>query len=202
MAKRFDNLKKIPAEPAARMLANAGMVLRTPVKAPASASVTAVMDELDAAGAWLDMLDLLAIALPAREATWWACLAARDLVGHDAKKVPLSLEAAEKWVFKPTEEHRALARTALETAAIGDDTTLCAMAALYGAGTLGPDDLSDYPAPPNALALSVSAMNLKSAAHVPADMMKRAQRLIDRGVDIARGGNGRVDVDAATTGAA
>lgn len=192
MSKRFENLKKIPPEPAARMLAMANTKLQTPISAPASAPVDVVLTELEQKAAQIDILRLLAVALPPREATWWACLAARDLIGEDAKTVPIPLACAERWVFKPTEENRIAARDAFETAEMDDDTTFCAMAALYAEGTLGPGDMNDTPAPPNALGAAVLAMNM-IAAKARADTFKTyVDILIDRGLDIARGGNGRV----------
>lgn len=191
MSGRFDNLKKIPPEPATRMLAMANSKLQTPLKSPASAPVPVVLEELEAAGAAFDMLHLLAVALPAREATWWACLAARDLIGHDEKKPPACLAAAEDWVFKPGDETREAARLAIETADMDDETTFCAMAALYADGTLGPGDLKEHAAPPNAVAASVTAMSLKAIAAAE-DGIAHLNLLIERALDIARGGNGRV----------
>ncbi|MBL4919074.1 DUF6931 family protein [Szabonella alba] len=192
MSTRFENLKKIPPEPAARMLAMANTKLQTPVSAPASAPVDVVFGELEKKAAQIDILRLLAVALPPREATWWACLAARDLIGEEPKAVPIPLACAERWVFKPTEENRIAARDAFETADMDDDTTFCAMAALYADGTLGPGDMNDTPAPPNGVGAAVLAMNM-IAARARADTFKSyLDLLIDRGLDIARGGNGRV----------
>ena len=193
MTKRFENLKKIPPDPAARMLALANTKLLTPLRAPASASVSVVLEELEEKGAVFDILHMLAVALPEREATWWACMAARDIVGIDVKPVPPPLDAAEKWVFKPTEENRIQVQKALENAEVDDDTVNCAMAALYADGSLGPGELSGHPAPPSAVSTAVFAMNMMSLrAHVK-KMEAHGQMLIDRGLDIARGGNGRVD---------
>ncbi|MFN3971482.1 MAG: DUF6931 family protein [Gemmobacter sp.] len=196
MSKRFENLKKIPPDPAAKLLANANTKLQTPVNLPASAPVPAVMAALEAQEARLDMLRLLSVALPPREATWWACLAARDLIGADAKKVPPPLATAERWVFKPTSENRAAASDAFHHAEQDDDTVYCAMAALYADGTLGVDgDLANYPAPPQGVSAAVFAMNLL-AMRAHADQANAfMDMLIDRGVDIARGGNGKAPAD-------
>ncbi|QYK42390.1 MAG: hypothetical protein KF887_04500 [Paracoccaceae bacterium] len=198
MSKRFENLKKIPPEPAAKLLANANTKLQHKPAVPASAQVTAVLVALETMQARLDMLRLLSVALPPREATWWACLAARDLVGADAKQVPPPLAAAERWVFKPTPEHRAAASHAFHNAEMDDDTVYCAMAALYADGTLGVDgDTANYAAPPNGVSAAVFAMNL-IALRAHADKADAfMDMLIDRGVDIARGGNGRVEAAGA-----
>ncbi|RUS59692.1 hypothetical protein EGN72_13420 [Pseudorhodobacter sp. E13] len=192
MSKRFQNLKKIPAEPAARMLAMTNTKLQTKLTSPASAPVDAVLEELAGLGAKIDILRLLSVALPPREATWWACLAGHDLIGPNPKAVPPPLACAERWVFKPTEENRIAARDAFETADMDDDTTFCAMAALYAEGTLGPGDLNQTPAPPNGVSAAVFAMNLLSMKMNVDRMQVHLDILIDRGLDIARGGNGRV----------
>jgi len=197
MDAQFDGLKKIPPEPAARVLARCNVKLKTPVKAPAAAPVPAVLDELAGGGAWLDLLQLLAAALPPREAVWWACLAARDLTGPvKGKAVPPPLAAAEAWVFQPSDDTRAVAHRAIETVDPDDDTVYCAMAALYAAGTLGPGELSEYPAPPNAVAAMVQTMNMLSAKAHAKIFDAHVQLLIARGLDIARGGNGNVAPEA------
>jgi hypothetical protein len=196
MDARFKNLKKLPNDPAAKLLAQANVKLDTKLASPVSAPVPVVLAELDAKGAVLDMLQLMSVALPGREATWWACLAARDIVGAETKTVPPSLATAEAWVFKPTDENRAKVRDALDTAEMGDDTTFCAMAALYTAGSLGPGELSEFPAPPGGVAAAVLAMNMFSAQANARNAAAHMRMLLDRGLDIARGGNGRVEADA------
>lgn len=193
MSKRFENLKKIPPEPAAKLLSNANTRLQTKLTAPVSASVSAVLTELGEKAAKIDMLRLLSVALPPREATWWACLAARDLIGADAKVVPPPLAAAERWVFKPTQENRDMARQCFEGADQDDDTAYCAMAALYADGTLGPGEMNQHPAPPNGVSAAVFAMNLIAMRANVARMQPYLDILIDRGLDIGRGGNGRVE---------
>jgi hypothetical protein len=196
MSKRFDNLRKIPPEPAAKLLAAANTKLQTRLSLPASAPVQAVLEALDAQGAKIDVLRLLSVALPPREATWWACLAARDIVGAEARQVPPPLAAAERWVFKPTTENRAAASDAFHHAEQDDDTVYCAMAALYADGTLGVGETANYPAPPNGVSAAVFAMNL-IALRANADRMASfLEILIDRAVDIARGGNGRIEAEA------
>ncbi len=197
MNPRFENLKKLPAEPAAKLLANANTKLQTKLAAPASAPVGAVLKELDEKSAKIDILRLLSVAIPPREATWWACLAARDLIGGpDVKPVPPPLATAERWVFKPTQENRQLAREAFEGAEMDDDTAYCAMAALYADGTLGPGDMNQHPAPPNGVSAAVLAMNMIAMRANVERMQVYLDILIDRGLDIARGGNGKAEAGA------
>ncbi|MEM9247628.1 MAG: hypothetical protein AAGB05_02915 [Pseudomonadota bacterium] len=189
MANRFENLKKMPDGPAARFLADTPLKLETELDAPVSATVSVVLTELEEKQAWVDMLKVLAAALPAREGVWWACLAARDLPGADASPV---LKATEAWVFGPTEENRVTLGEMLEAADADDETTLAATAAYYAEGNLGPGDLAEQPAPPGSVASCVLGQNLQSL-NDEHDAIEWMKYLIDRAVDIANGGNGRVD---------
>lgn len=199
---RFEGLKKFPAEPVAAILGRARVKLRTPLEAGPKAGVSEVLAELDAKGAVLDILQLIAHALPAREATWWACLAARDLLPPDAAEPPAPLATAEAWVFKPGDETRRKARAAMEGAALDDDTVFCAMAATFADGTLGPDQLSDFAAPPGVVGNAVYGMVLKSLYSDGENSEAQGRLLVARGLDIARGGSGRVVAKDATSGAA
>lgn len=196
MSTRFENLKKVPPEPAAKLLANANTKLQTKHGLPASASVAAVLSELERQAAKIDMLRLLSVVLPPREATWWACLAARDLIGPEAKVVPPPLASAERWVFKPTQENRQVVRDAFDGADMDDDTAYCAMAAVYADGTHGPGELNQMAAPANGVSAAVFAMNLIAMRANTDRMQVYLDILIDRALDIGRGGNGRAEAGA------
>lgn len=191
---RFAGLKKIPKEPALRMLALANMRLDRALAAPASASVDVVLAELDAADAWLDMLRLLAAALPPRERVWWGCLAVEDTLPKGGA-IPPTLSAAQAWVFKPSDETRDRARTALELAEFDDKATLCATAVAMCDGKLGTGELAAHDAPAGAAAMAILGAALLSLGAVDsAGFEAQKTRLIDRALDIARGGNGRLDM--------
>jgi uncharacterized protein DUF6931 len=196
MSERFKDLKKIPDAPASRILAMAQIKLGTEIAAPASASVQQVLEELETLDAPVDILLLLAFALPPRESVWWACLAARDLVGPGKEAATPSLKAAEAWVFSPTPENRENARVAMETAFNDDDTSLCAVAAFYAEGNMGEGDMAGLEAPPAALGAAVFGMNMEALGAAD-DFFAHMERVTDRGLDIARGGNGTRDAPAA-----
>ena len=191
MADRFSDLVKIPRQPAARLLANANASLLTELAAPASAPVEVVLRELEGKGALVDMMRLLAVALPARERVWWACLAARDMVAPGAK-VPATLASAEAWVFKPGEENRAAARDAVQHAGMDDEFKHCAMAVQFHDGTLGPGDMAQHPAPPGGAEVAAFAMAVTAIVRTGKTLEVGAGLMIDRALDIARGGSGRV----------
>src|SRR6266702_8553433 len=63
---------------------------------------------LEQAGLLIEATRLVAHALPAREAVWWACACSRYTAacGIDPAAETKVREAAEEWVRKPTDEHR------------------------------------------------------------------------------------------------
>ena len=198
MSERFAGMTKIPQVPAARMLADANARLGVKLDAPASAPVDVVLSELDEKGAVVDILRLLGVALPPRERVWWACLAARDYVGEAPDNNTPSLAASEEWVFRPTPENREKAGATIDLAEPEDETVKCAMGVLYSDGTLGTGDLANMPAPPGAGEVLSFAMNVVAMGNHEGDFDAYVQLLIDRGVDIARGGNGKLDRKAAS----
>ena len=200
MNERFSGLTKLPKQPAARLLSLANAELETELNAPASAAIEVVLEELEQKGALIDMLRVLSVALPARERVWWSCLAARDTL-KDGAKLPPPLAAAEAWVFKPTEENRAVAHHAVQHASMKDDTKHCAMAVQFHDGTLGPGELAQHPAPPGGSEVSAFAMNVVAIGRSGKPLAVAAGLLIDRALDIARGGSGRVEVQRTKEGA-
>ena len=192
MADRYDGLIKIPAQPASRLLALANVTLDYKVKAPASADVATVLRELDAAYEPAEIIRVLSAALPLREGVWWACLAARDLLGPEARPTR-TLSTSEAWVFDPSDANRKAAREALDAVAPEDPAMLCASAVSMCDGKLGPGDLQQYDAPPGASQISVFGMVMMSLAARDDAFFHQIQLLIERALDIARGGNGTID---------
>ena len=193
MSERFADMVKVPQVPAARMLADANARLNTKLDAPASAPLDVVLAELEKKEAVVDILRMLGVALPPRERVWWSCLAARDYVGEAPDNNTAALAASEEWVFRPTPENREKAGETIELAEPDDETVNCAMGVLYSEGTLGTGDLANIPSPPGAAETVAFAMNVVAMDNHEGDFDAYVQLLIDRGVDIARGGNGKLD---------
>jgi Family of unknown function (DUF6931) len=191
--KRFENLTKLPSEPAAKMLAEQNAKLGTQLSAPASAPIGVVLEELDAKDAPIDILRLMSVVLPARERVWWACLAARDIVGAGAANATPSLAAAEAWVFQPTDENREAAIASLDYAPVQDDTVNCALSVMYADGTLGPGEMAQYPGPAGGSSVAAFAMNIEALGKKMDQFDSYTQLLVDRALDIAKGGNGVFD---------
>lgn len=192
MTGRYENLVKFPADPVAKLLSRANVILKTRIDAPPTAQAATVLEELEGKGALVDLLRLLAVLLPPRERVWWACLAARDYIGPKSDKDPPSLAASEAWVFNPTDENREAARITLDNAYVDDDTVNCALAVLYADGTLGPGDLAEYPAPAGASETAAFAMNMVALGELSDRFEEHGRLLVERALDIARGGNGQV----------
>lgn len=191
MSERFKNLKKIPEQPAARLLAAANAKLKTKLSTPANASVETVLGALSEADAQVDMLRLLSVALPPRECVWWACVAGRDVLEEDEKSQCLA--AAEAWVFDPSPENRERLRLVLENESADDKTAACATAAYYAPGNLGEGDMADIAAPVGVVSACCFGMNLKTLKVGPKPD-RCFQVTIDRALDIARGGNGKIQL--------
>lgn len=194
MSDRFKDMIKVPKEPAAKLLSVTNTRLKTPITAPVAALPEEVLTELDSKGAMMDVMRLMSIVLPARERVWWACLAGRDYVGPKSKDDPACLITSEDWVRQPTEANRERARQSMDDAYMDDETVNIALSVLYSDGTLGPADLADFPAPAGAAETCAFIMNVVALDKNSDRFEEYGQLLIDRAIDIARGGTGRIDV--------
>ncbi len=197
MKDKFKDLEKFSTDPVAKLLSRANVILKTPLTAPPTAPAAVVLEELEEKGALIDLLRLLSILLPPRERVWWACMAARDYVGPRSDDDPPSLVASETWVFNPSDENRDAARSSMDHAYVDDDTVNCALAVLYADGTLGPGDLAQYPAPAGASETAAFAMNMVALGELSDKFEEHGQLLIDRALNIGRGGNGKVAIGEA-----
>lgn len=187
---KFDDLVKIPDQPALRFLAVADLSLSEPVDLPAVASVGDMLQVLVDKEAYSDAIQLLAAALPVREAVWWGCLAGRDL--HPGDTIPETLAAAEAWVFDPSEANLERAQAALEATEAKEPTSACANAVTMANGKVGPGLLAAVDAPVGASCLFVMSICLKAYKRAGGGKPAYQAMLVDRALDIARGGNGRI----------
>lgn len=193
MTTMFNDLVKMPTDPVAKLLSQANVLLKTPLEAPPTAGASEVLKELSDKGALVDLLRLLAILLPPRERVWWACMAARDYIGPRSDKDPPSLTASEAWVYEPSEDNRDAARISMDNAYVDDDTVNCALAVLYSDGTLGPGELKQYPAPAGASETAAFAMNMVALSELSDKFEEHGRVLVERALNIGRGGNGQSD---------
>jgi hypothetical protein len=161
-----------------------------------SASPEAYLGSLAKAGLMSDAIRWLAQGLRPRESVWWACLAARAYVEW-GNKLPdadmAALTAAETWVFKPEEENRRAAMAKAQETGYQSPASWAAIAAFWSGGSMAPPDAPAVAPPSHLIGRAVwGAVMIAVGTAPPPEAEKRQKRLLDQGLDIARGGNGRV----------
>ncbi|SHF77257.1 hypothetical protein SAMN04487965_2665 [Microbulbifer donghaiensis] len=152
------------------------------------------IDRLMEAGLYPDAIKLLAHGLPKREAVWWACLSARDIQNPQTDEDNINaLIAAESWVKKPSEEARLRCKALGEKTKHRTPASWAATAANWCHGSLaGPDEPAIEP-PEHLYAHAVSgSVALAAVLSDPVNPSKQFIRYLEQGLDLARGGNGRV----------
>ena len=140
-----------------------------------------------------DATRFLAHALPKREAVWWACLCARQTLAGDAPPARLAaLEAAEAWVYQPTEENRRMTMERAQEAGYDNPASWAAVAAFWSGGSLAPAGSPVVPPGETLTAVAVSgAVILAAVQNQPEQAADRFASFFEQGIDVADGGNGR-----------
>ncbi len=178
-------------------LAPEAMALLAPGATPAI-----FLKALIGAGLLVDAIRLLAIALPRREAVWWACLAARGALATAPAAAPATdappadlaaLEAAEAWVYRPTEENRRATFPPAELLNFKTAAAYAAMAAFWSGGSLAPPDAPVVVPPGDGLTgTAAAAAVLLAAAALPKEAPARQRASLVQALDIANGGSGKM----------
>jgi Family of unknown function (DUF6931) len=170
-------------------LSEAAQALLAPDLAPGD-----YIERLCAEGLWADAVRFLAHALPQREAVWWACLAARAALGEAPPESPAKAVAAtEAWVYRPTEENRRAAMAAGDAAGNGSPARWAAIAAFWSGGSISAPDAPPVPPGEQLTAVAVAgAVQIAAVQTEPERAEEKYRRFIAQGLDIAKGGNGRL----------
>jgi hypothetical protein len=136
-----------------------------------------------------DAIQLLAHALPKREAVGWAWQCAREAYGPNPQpKFAAALEAARRWVAEPNEDRRYEAKPAAEAADYGTPAGLCAAAAFWSGGSFGPPDQKPIPPDEKLTPKGVGgAILLAGLLGAPDQAMARYRRFLEFGLGIGRG---------------
>ncbi len=150
------------------------------------------LDALVGAEAFPDAVRFLAHGLPRREAVWWACICARLALPPTPKPgEAAALEAAERWVYEPTEKHRRACMAAAEPTGYEVPSAWAAMGGFWSGGSVAPENAP--PVPPGdwhtAKAVAGSVV-LAAVQREPEKAQSRYALFLERGVDIANGGDG------------
>ncbi|HTP34812.1 MAG TPA: hypothetical protein VMJ75_21695 [Candidatus Acidoferrales bacterium] len=139
-------------------------------------------------GRFKDAIRFLAHAMPKREAVWWAWVCARRSAGTDVPpNIKASLDATEKWIAQPTDEHRRAAMAAAESADLGTPAGAAGAAAFFSSGSIAPADAAPVPPGPFLTAKSVSASVLVAAlSGEPEQAADNFRAFLNQGLDVAK----------------
>ena len=136
-----------------------------------------------------DAVTFCAYLLPRREAVWWACGCARDLLGTIPQARAAGLLAAEAWVYEPDDERR---KAALDIGTNGDSKdpiTWLALAAGWAGGFLFANAQRQVAMPHYMTARAVRIAMFMSIMNIRRDQRPvRLKPCIAEGVKLAESG--------------
>jgi hypothetical protein len=139
----------------------------------------------------MDAIRFLAHALPKREAVWWACLCVRSVHGPTPPAATAAaLQAAEKWVADPSEDHRRAAMAAADAVGLADPAGCAAAAGFWSGGSLAPPNAPVVPPGEHLTAHGVAgAVLLAAVLTEPAKAPDKHRAFLKLGLDVAGGAN-------------
>jgi hypothetical protein len=141
-----------------------------------------------------DAVRFLAFSLPPREGIWWACVIARgiELTPSDTD----CLDRAIAWAYEPDDARRRACMEAAERLNFEGAAAYAALAVFWSGGSLAPEGMPDALPDPSLCAIGVGASVLLAvAAGDPQSAARRFGDAIERGMDIANGGNGKLKAE-------
>jgi hypothetical protein len=148
-----------------------------------------IIDRLAAEGHFPDAIKLLALAMPRRDAVWWACRCCRQSLADDEPSAAvLALEAAERWTTDPTEEHRRAAHAASEAAGLEAPAGCAALGAFFSGGSIAPPHVPDVPPAPHLTAHVASGSVMLCAVRTePEKASEKYRAFLALGIAVADG---------------
>ncbi|MCX7069324.1 MAG: hypothetical protein NTW85_16765 [Methylococcales bacterium] len=152
------------------------------------------LNQLIALKLYPDAVRFLAHALPKREATWWACLCARNTL---TDKTPASeikaIELAEAWVYKPIEDTCKPTLAAAEATEYKTAASWAAIAAFWSGDDISPTPHAVIPPTEKLYAKAVIGAVMLAATQGEASKVNEKYLLfLQQGIHIASGGDGRI----------
>lgn len=138
-------------------------------------------------GMFPEAVRFLAFALPKRECVWWAWVCARKASGTEpVPAVRSALEATERWIVKPTDEHRRAAMKAAEAADLGTPAGCAALSVFFTGGSMGPPDVPVVPPGEFSTAKAVTGTIILSAVSVePERATDKFREFLKLGLEVA-----------------
>jgi hypothetical protein len=184
-----DEPSKTLEEPAAEVCERAGAGEKARALLAEGMTVGAYLDTLIAKGLHVDAVKVLAHALPKREAVWWACLIAAEVIGpQPSPEAAAALESAREWVIDPTDEKRRAAFPAAQKAGMGTPVGCVAAAAYFSGGSLAPADLPVVAPPDDATGKMVAnALILAAVIKEPEKAAQKHAACLRTGREVAEG---------------
>jgi hypothetical protein len=134
----------------------------------------------------IDAVRFLAHALPRRECVWWAWVCARKTAG-DAPPPPIknALDATERWIVQPIEDHRRAALVFGEAADFGTPAGCAALAAFMSGGSLAPPEAPVVP-PGEFMTAKAASGSVTLAAVIDPDLTEqRFREYLTLGLEVA-----------------
>jgi hypothetical protein len=157
------------------------------------------VDRLLSAGMLVEAVRICAHALPARERVWWSARCARATApggspGADREACAL----AEDWVRRPSDETRRSAMAKAQTSGFDSPEAWVAVAAFWSGDSMSPPDQPKVPPAPHLSGLAaVGSVTLASVRRHPDRQPVRLRRFIASALEIAVGGAGHLEQEAA-----
>lgn len=126
----------------------------------------------------VDAVRFLAHALPRRECVWWAWVCARKAAGAEPPlPIKSALDATERWIVQPTEDHRRQTLVFGEAADFGSPAGAAALAAFMTGGSLAPPNAPVVP--PGEFMTAKAAAGSVTLAAVVAEPEKAEEKLVE-----------------------
>ncbi len=163
-----------------------------------SGSVAEALDRLEQDGQLIVAARLIAHALPAREAVWWACMCADHTAPQDLPPADrMAREAAERWVRHAGDDaSRRAAMEAARKAGMRSPEAWAGVGAFWSGGSMAPEGQPAVPPAPHLCGTAVAgALLLASVRGDPRRQPARLSRFIGSARDIAGGGAGRLPLE-------
>lgn len=184
----FKGLKKLSEEPFVAFCSTRKIKHKAAVQP--DEPVASGLEKLYEARQQPAFFQVIANALPVREAVWLACLAAEELV-PEGEDLPATIKSAKAWVFSPNEDTREAVEKAISEADMDEPYTMAADAAFHGK-VKGLENV--VLSPPAATPAMVFGMLMTAALHFsePEVQEETWQKLVGFGLNIAAGGTGRL----------
>lgn len=197
------NLAKLRSDDLGALIERIALPDEARPAAEGAQSAPDLLERLLAGGFLAEATRVVAHALPAREAVWWACMCARH-TAPDSLAAPdrAAVEAAEQWVRRPGEELRRRAFDVAQASGFRQPEAWAAVAAFWSGDSISPAGQPAVAPPVGAAGLAVAgAVALAAVRGEPQRQTDRLRRFLDSARDIAAGGTGRLPPEDAAPAA-